>query len=265
VGARDEYGPGTFCWANLSSTDPEAAMRFYAGLFGWDYEERPADGGGFVMARRGGAEVAAIYPREPDERDRGLAPHWNNYVSVTDADAAVGSAAELGASVFEEPYDVSDAGRTAVLIDPVGAMFWVWQPRRHIGARRVNDVGCLTFNELVTADVERSMDFYSALFGWTFEPFETGDGSALWVIGNDTAANGLNGAMRELSDDGIRAEASMWLPYFTVPSVSSATVAAEESGGRHRSGPVQAGEGRTAVVADPTGAAFGLFEGDVDD
>src|SRR5690606_27005213 len=111
--------------------DPDAARRFYAALFGWDYDDRTEDGGGFWMARRYGANVAAIYEREEQERAHDLPPHWNNYVSVVDADAAAARAVELGGAVFDGPFDVSDAGRTAVLLDPAGAMFWVWQPRKH--------------------------------------------------------------------------------------------------------------------------------------
>ena len=219
MGARSGYGPGTFCWANLSSTDPEAARRFYGELFGWSYDDRTGDDGGFWMARRYGANVAAIYRREEQERAQGLPPHWNNYVSVSDAGAAAAHARELGGTVFEEPFDVSDAGRTAVIIDPAGAMFWVWQPRAHIGAGHVNDVGCLTWNELYTNDAERAIEFYSSLFGWGFERVDTGDAEPTsWLIGNDAAAEGRNGGMRKLADPDAE---PIWIPHFRVDSATS--------------------------------------------
>ncbi|HEX7061519.1 MAG TPA: VOC family protein [Woeseiaceae bacterium] len=267
MGTRTSYGPGTFCWINLSSTDVEAAKRFYAALFGWDYAERPADGATFSMARRYGADVAAIYGQEEQERAHGLPSHWNSHVSVEDADASADRAKELGGAVLVEPFDVSDAGRTAVLADPAGATFRVWQPRRHIGAGRVNDVGCLTWNDLITNDAERASAFYSGLFGWRFKRLDTGDGPAYWVIQHQAAAGGINGGMRELSGDEAQtiAPAWRWVPYFTVESAASTIDEAKAFGGRVLDGPVRIGAGTVAVMRDPTGAVFAVFEGPIDD
>lgn len=266
MGARTEYGPGTFCWINLSTPDPDAAKSYYGELFGWNYDDQARDNGGFSMARRYDANVAAIYRREAQERAQGLPPHWNNYISVSDTDAAAARAEELGGSVFEEPFDVSDAGRTAVLVDPTGAMFWVWQPRKHIGAGHVNDLGCLTFNELSTTDPHAAIEFYSSLFGWSFERMDAGDGPGYWVIGNQAAAGGLNGGMRELSGENASSGAQpIWIPYFTVDSAASTSQTSEALGGSVQHGIAKAGAGTVAVLTDPTGAVFGLFEGDVDD
>ena len=60
----------------------------------------------------------------------------------------------------------------AVIQDPRGAFFLVWQPRQHIGASLVNEPGAMVWNELVTPDLEASKEFYSGLFGWTITPFE---------------------------------------------------------------------------------------------
>lgn len=263
MGERSSYGPGTFCWVNLSTPDPELSRRFYAELLDWEYENRTGDAGGFSMARRYGANVAAIYPQEGSERAQVLAPHWNNYVSVRDADAATAQAVRLGGSVFEGPYEVADAGRTAMLVDPTGGMFWVWQPRNHIGAGHVNDVGCLSWNELNTSDPQPALDFYSSLFGWSFQPMAAGDDRAYWVIGHAGAASGHGGGVHELPAD--EAATPVWLPYFTVESVPAATETAAAAGGSVRVDPLRAGAGTIAVVADPTGALFGLFEGEVDD
>lgn len=267
MGTRTSYGAGTFCWINLSSTNVDAAKRFYAELLGWDYDDRADDDGTFSMARRSDANVAAIYEREEQERKLGQPPHWNNYVSVDDTDAAAIRAQQLGATVLVEPFDVSDAGRTAVISDPSDAMFWLWQPRRHVGAGRVNDLGCLTWNELRTDDAEGAIGFYSALFGWGFERIETGDGSAYWVIHHDAAAMTLNGGLHELSEHEIRsiASARRWIPYFTVGSAEATAESAKTHGGDILQRPGRIGDGTVAVLADPTGAVFSVFEGQVDD
>jgi hypothetical protein len=91
-----------------------------------------------------------------DERSAGTGPpSWLSYVTVADVDAAGTRVRELGGSQLSDPFDVLDAGRMVVARDPQGAVFALWQAGRHIGAGRVNDVGCFCWNELETTDPRR--------------------------------------------------------------------------------------------------------------
>src|SRR5919204_1664809 len=97
MGERTGYEPGTFCWADLATTDQDAAKAFYSGLFGWEAEDMPVgDGASYSLQRLRGKDVAAIAPQPPQQRDAGVPPVWNNYVTVESADAAADRAAELG-------------------------------------------------------------------------------------------------------------------------------------------------------------------------
>src|SRR5919202_1036741 len=118
MGKRERYEPGTFCWVDLATTDPA------------------------------GDEVCALYEMDAEQREQGITPYWFSYVSVEDADAIAARARELGGTVFGEAFDVLDSGRLAVVQDPTGAVFGAWQPWAFLGARRVNDPGCLSWNEL---------------------------------------------------------------------------------------------------------------------
>lgn len=262
MGTRTEHPPGTFCWVNHSTPDLAGATSYYGALFGWEFEDRTNGGQGFWMARRHGTNVAALYPREEQERAQGLPPHWNNYVSVADTDIFAARAVELGGTVAEGPFDVSDAGRTAVLIDPTGAMFWIWQPRAHIGAGRVNDPGCLVWNELSVADPERALAFYSTLFGWTFERHDLAHGGAYWVISNP--GSGRNGGVREVATGDAPDSARAWIPYFAVESVDVTAAAATAAGSEVHRGPGRPDADALARIEDPTGAVHGLYQGPVD-
>ena len=121
MGTRTSYAPGTFCWVDLSTPDVEAAKAFYAGLLGWQIEDRPGPHGSYSMALVGGEPVAAILPQATWESERGIPPHWNNYVSVEDAAATQARAAEAGAELFGEAFDVGEEGRIGVFRDPTGA------------------------------------------------------------------------------------------------------------------------------------------------
>lgn len=141
MGTRAKYEPGTFSWVDLTTTDRDAAKRFYSELLGWEYDDQPSEGGVYSMARRYDTNVAALYDQQESERAQGVPPHWNNYVTTDDADRAAAQVKQLGGSVLLEPFDVFDAGRMAVIADPTGAVFSVWQPRQNIGAGHVNDAG----------------------------------------------------------------------------------------------------------------------------
>ena len=258
MGQRTRYEPGTFCWVGLATSDPPAATSFYASLFDWQAEELPTGGAGtFTLLRRHGGEVALLYRQTPEARAAGAPPHWTSYISVDDVDATAARAGELGgAAVFREPFDVLDAGRVAAIRDPTGAIVSLWQPRSRIGATLVNDVGALCWNELVTEDVERARSFFSALFGWDCRTRDTG----YVAIRN---GGSLNGGMRRRLDH-ERGSPPNWVPYFTVTSARDSARHAEELGGRILLPAMHTRCGRVAVIADPQGAAFAVFQGETD-
>src|SRR5213080_4887858 len=123
---RDGYIPGVPCWVDTSQPDPEAAVAFYSGVFGWEVEDvMPPDAPGrYFMARLRGRDVAAISGSDGP-------PSWSTYVCVDDADSAATRVRDAGGTVISEAFDVMDAGRMAVFADPEGAVFSVWQPGRH--------------------------------------------------------------------------------------------------------------------------------------
>lgn len=259
MGERSEYTPGTFCWVELTTTDQDAAKAFYGGLLGWQADDRPIGDGGYVysMMQVDGKDVAAIAAQPDQQREAGVPPAWNNYVSVADADAVAARAAELGATVHAPPFDVMDSGRMAVIQDPQGAFFELWQPQAHFGASLVNAPGALVWNELGSPDIEASGAFYSDLFGWDVAPFENGGGSGdpYLAIKNGEANNG---GIRPLRQPGPPPH---WLAYFGVDDIDAALAKLGELGGSVHAGPIDIGIAKIAVVGDPQGAIFALYAG----
>jgi uncharacterized protein len=258
VTERTSYDPGTFSWIDLATTDPEAAKAFYTGLFGWSYDDQPvSEDVVYSMALVDGQPVAAINPLPETMRAAGAPPVWMSYVTVADADAAAARAQELGGQVYNGPFDVFTAGRMAVLADPEGAVLSVWQPGDSIGARRVNEPGTLTWNELGTRDVAAARRYYGELLGWTFE----GPDDQYVVIRNGERSNG---GLRPLSaaEEGVPAH---WLPYFAVADVEALAAGATQRGGRVLAGPIEVPAGRFVALHDPQGASFAVFDGSFDD
>jgi uncharacterized protein len=145
----------------------------------------------------------------------------------------------------------------AVLEDPQGATFAVWQPRARIGAERVNDAGCLCMNELATTDVEAAPSFYEGLFGWTTEAVGAPDGPPMVFAHNGGTLN----ASLFAADAGAAAH---WRPCFAVASTETAVARVRELGGTEVGEPLHLPDGTIAMVRDPQGALFTLFAGETD-
>jgi predicted enzyme related to lactoylglutathione lyase len=251
--------PGTFCWPELATTDQPAAVSFYRSLFGWDVNDVPiGPTGTYSMFQMRGKEVGAAYTMRPEERQHGAPPHWNAYVSVANTDETVNRAKELGAKVLAPAFDVMDSGRMAVLQDPTGAVFQIWQPKNHIGVKIMREPGALTWTELATRDTEAARTFYTSLFGWK-EKTSTGAGMTYteFIVG-DTPFAGMMEMNAQMVAMGVPPN---WLTYFQVADVDATAKKATELGATLAVPPMDIpNTGRFSVIQDPQGAAFAIYK-----
>ncbi|MGD0312659.1 MAG: VOC family protein [Acidimicrobiales bacterium] len=249
--ARTSYEPGTPSWVDLASPDLEASAAFYSSLFGWDAVDQGADAGHYHMFEQGGVPLAGAGPIMME----GQPPAWTSYISVTDADASIAKVKAAGGMVFVEPMDVLDVGRMSVFADPTGAAAAVWQPRRHIGAGLVNEPGALAWNELATRDVPAATAFYAEVFGWEAE---TADMGGMEYTNWKLSGNQIGGMMAMPAE--VPPEVpSHWLAYFGTADCDATVAAATAGGSTLMVGPVDIPPGRFAVLADPSGAMFGVI------
>lgn len=260
MGQRTQYTPGTFSWTDLNTTDQEAAKAFYSALFGWEVTDMPAgEGVDYSMAAIDGKWVGAISPQPQQQRDAGVPPAWNSYVTVENVDDTAARAKELGATLHAEPFDVLEAGRMAVVQDPQGAWFLLWQPKDHIGAGLVNAPGALSWNELGSPDLEGSGRFYGELLGWTTTPMEGSDPPYLVI---QTADGRSNGGIRPPAPPGTP---PFWLVYFATADIGASLEKVTSLGGTVLMGATDIGVAKVAVVQDPQGAVFALYDGALED
>ena len=270
---RDGYPAGVPCWIDTSQPDPEAAVSFYGGLFGWEIEDAMPHGspGRYYIASLRGGDVAAIgsLPESGPPVAR-----WNTYIWVGSADEAASKVRSAGGRVMSDPFDVMDAGRMAVCADPEGAVFCVWQAERHRGARIVNEPGSLNFNGLHTHDPEGAKLFYGSVFGW--EVLQTGDDWQAWRLpgygdfleqrdpglrermAQSGAPKGFEDVVATLNPitDGQPEVPVHWSVTFAVDDADAIASRAAELGGRVVVAPFDAPWVRMTVIADPQGATF---------
>jgi uncharacterized protein len=270
---RDGYPEGVPCWVDTAQPDPQAAVEFYGGLFGWDFEDRmPAEApGNYFVATIRGKDVAAIGSQMEGSPPQ---PYWSTYVWVDSADDAAAKAREAGGSVLAEPFDVMEAGRMAVLADPQGAAINVWQAGRHRGAQLVNEPGTWNFSELNTSDPSAARAFYGALFGWEATDLELdGQTSAMWRRPGyaDHLEERDPGLRRRMADQGAPPgfedcvawmlplngdQPPHWSVTFAIDDADAAAAKATELGGTVLVPPMDAPYVRLTVLRDPQGAVF---------
>jgi uncharacterized protein len=247
----ESYEHGVPSWVDLGSPDPARAAAFYTDLFGWDVQQGPPESGGYAIAHLRGKPVAGLGPQQNPGP-----PVWATYVNVGDADSIVAKVTANGGQVFMAPFDVMDVGRMAVFADPVGAVFSVWQPGRHLGAGIVNEPGTYSWSELITTDVAGAKTFYMAVFDWgaeTHGPDGPG-GYTEWKVSGRSVAG-----MMTKPDEMPAQVPPHWMVYFAVADADAAAERIGDLGGTVIVAPRDIEPGRFAVAVDPTGAMFNVM------
>ena len=247
-----KHEPGMFCWVELAAKDGPAAKRFYTSLFGWGVNDIQNPEGTYTMVQKKGKDAGGFYQLGPQENS--IPPHWNSYICVDSADETAAKAKELGGTVVLGPFDVMEHGRMAVIQDPTGVVFSLWEPRKHVGAEVVNEPSSFCWNELYTTDAKRAGDFYSKLFGWTREPMKTPMGEYTVFKKGDSQAAG----MMQTSKDVVMPP--HWMVYFAVDDSDRTVEKAKGMGANVMVPPTDIPNiGRFAILNDPQGADFAVI------
>lgn len=270
---RDRYIAGVPCWVDTNQPDPEAAVAFYSGLFGWEVEDvmPPGSAAKYFMGRIRGGDVAGI-GEIPEGWPRTAT--WSTYVWVENVDETAAKVTGAGGKVVAEPMDVMEAGRTAVLSDPEGATFCLWQPKQHRGAQVVNEAGSLNFNNLNTRDVDGAKAFYGAVFGWGtlslgvragawtlpgygdhLELLNPGTLERMAAMGAPSGFADVVASLNPIAGDQPDVPAH-WSLTFAVDDADATARRAAELGGTVVAPPTDAPWVRTTVITDPQGATF---------
>lgn len=251
------YQPGMFCWTDLSTTDVAAAKGFYGDLFGWTYEDMQTPMGPYGMAYLGGKDVAAVNALSADQAKQGVPPHWNLYFSVKNLDESAKRATSLGGKLLLPPMDATEAGRMAVVSDPSGASFCLWQAKSHPGAKLVNEPGAINWAELECRNVEGCKAFYSELFGWRHDTQDMG-GMPYTVF---KAGEEQRAGMMPMAKGSPADRPSHWTVYFTAASCDATAKKAQGAGAKIVVPTTDIPQvGRFAMCEDPQGAFFAFLQ-----
>jgi predicted enzyme related to lactoylglutathione lyase len=246
---------GRFCWVELHTTNPPAARRFYGDLLGWTFDEMPMGEGPatYALARLNGRRVAGLMAQREQAAKRGAPPNWVCYVAVADVAASAAAAVQLGGRIIAGPAAMGP-GTFALVRDPAGGLVSLWQAPPPAEPPLLGQPGALSWNELVSSDVDAARRFYSQLFGWTTEAFGPGGRYTVFKLG-DATVGGLTP-----HPPGPGEDTSHWASYFAVAD-ADATFAKAIALGAQVMIPLTdvPGVGRFGWLQDPQGAAFAVI------
>ncbi|HKU39424.1 MAG TPA: VOC family protein [Polyangiales bacterium] len=235
--------PGRIVFHELNSHDLGAAQAFYARLFGWRFEPRDED---YLYIKSGELLVGGLFKLPPPE----VPAHWLPYIAVEAVDDARARAEAASCTVIVPDMQVPN-GRFAILQDPQGAVFQVWQGRdgpRELGPQVP---GNFCWDQLNTPDAAASAQVYGRLFGWAHMPFAGVAELSLFLRADEQVASLMQGP------SGMRAH---WLAYVKVESLAEARERVWGAGGKVLVERIEVPQmGAFSVLQDTEGAPFAAF------
>ena len=246
---------GAPCWADLWTSDVEGARRFYCELFGWEAQEPSPDYGGYFMFTRQGAPVAGAIG---DMGERRADDTWKPFLATDDLDRTLRVAGGHGATVHAPAMAIEDLGTQAVIADPSGVVIGIWQPGSFPGFTVINEPGAVLFVAIDLHDCRAQITFYRDVFGWHPAEEEV-DGHHYAGYLDPETGRPLAGIGDEV-DNLQPGEEPGWGIFWQCGDLETAVARVCSLGGTVIKRPEDGGLGRSARVADPTGARFWLCQ-----
>ena len=241
---------GRFVWFEYVSQDAKKAQGFFGELFGWSTKAVPMPEGEYVMiAAPDGRTIGGYFAGPPAARQAS----WLPYLQVESAATIAAKIKQLGGAVMKEPFKVGDFATMAVVADPQGAGFALWQPSKPEDPGQPA-AGHFCWNELASKDAAASVKFYSQIGGFTDKPMDMQGMGTYHVL--ESGGQGRAGIMA-----GQPPQPHAWLPYVHVTSADQTADKAKRLGATVIVPPTQIPNvGRFSIFADSQGGATGILQ-----
>jgi uncharacterized protein len=248
---------GAFSWAELITSDPEAAADFYGKVLPWKSQKMEMATGAYHVQMIGDNPAAGIMsPPVPE-----IPTYWGFYITVSSVDATLEAAVELGAEVKFGPMDVPGVGRMGGIADPQGAhVSFITYEASPENTAEIDFIsgfttpGRFSWYGLQTSDPEAAKSFYGQLLGWTYQVEQMEMGPYITCQVEGVGQGGITPLMHE-------GAFVAWTAYITVDDCDATAAAAKAAGGTIPAEPFDIPTvGRNAVIMDPTGGGINVVK-----
>ena len=246
--------PGKMVWADLFTTDPESAQKFYCGLLGWTAESIEQKGKGYTIFSNAGEPVAGLSPR--GIKGKGHPSRWIGYYSVGDISASLALVSKSGGSIKADSRKFPNRGFQAIFVDAEGVPLGLIQSSSGDAPDRETPLGSWNWYELYAKNPNATADFFHEVLGLDSSKDTKPESKNELVLQTAGKSRGGISQLPDLPD----AKAS-WLGVIRVSNLDSTLAKVAGLGGEVILEPRGAEFGsRFAIVLDPTGGTIGLVE-----
>jgi predicted enzyme related to lactoylglutathione lyase len=245
---------GKFVWFDLFTSDLQATRQFYEALFGWSFQETPCGEKQVLTITREGVPIANVVSADKT-KIKDQPSRWLSYMSVADVDQTVLRIGKNHGSVYMPPKNLPDRGRVAVVKDPEGAVFAVVTTSEGDPPDPAYDLNDFLGSELWAKHLETAVKFYQALVDYEIEMVDVGNEKDYHLLVTDDQPRA---GVVQIPWDDVKPN---WVPYVAVEDVAAVAARVQPLGGRLLIAPnPEIREGNAAIIADPSGAVFGIQE-----
>jgi predicted enzyme related to lactoylglutathione lyase len=252
--ATGEKHPGKFVWADLLTTDPVTATKFYCGLFGWTANAVDQKGKAYTVFSNNGHPVAGLAPRRTANANR--PSRWISYIAVTDLKATLAVATKAGGKVRAPARDFPQRGAQAIIADNEGSSIGLLQSSSGDSVDDEPNPGDWNWFELYAKEPKPASAFYGKVFNYAVTADDRTERKNDYLLTSDELPRA---GVAPLPD---REEANIgWLGVIRVTSIDETIAKVTALGGEVLVAPrTVAYESRFAIIGDPTGGTVGLIE-----
>jgi hypothetical protein len=249
--------PSDFVWYELHTPDAAAAATFYQGVLGWGAQDAGQKDRKYTLVTVSNLPIGGLLEKPAASFTNEAKPGWVGYIGVGDIDAAVKRLQQAGGIVHRAVEVIPGVGSFAVVADPQGAMFVLFEPPNK-GQQQQRPApgtpGSPAWHDLAAIDWESDFAFYSGMFGWTkADAVPMGPAGVYQIFA--TRGVPIGGMMTRMDPS----QSPGWLYYFNVEDIGTAVARATQHGGTITHGPSEVPGGqRIAQCLDTQGAAFGM-------
>jgi len=252
--ATMEHRPGKFVWADLFTTDPVAATKFYSGLFGWTANTIVQNGRAYIVFSNGSRPVAGLVLRPSAKAGR--PSRWISYIAVTDIAAAVNRVTKGGGMVRADARDFPQRGIQAIVADNEGSVVGLLQSSSGESADDEPMVGDFNWFELFVKQPQVASDFYRQVINYDVAPDLRTERKDDFILSSGGLARAGVAPLPDRED-----AKPGWLGVVRVANLDEALARVAKLGGEVLLPPRDvAFESRFSIIADSTGGTIGLVE-----
>jgi predicted enzyme related to lactoylglutathione lyase len=250
-------GVSDFVWYELMTNDMDGAIAFYSKVVGWDIRDSGMPNIPYMIFSMDGKDVGGIMSWKSMGMD--MPTEWAAHLYAADVDKETAAVLADGGTEVQPPRDIPGVGRFAVVLDPQGAKYMLFQPNQTYAPPRLgqNDLGSIGWHELMTSDDKAAWDFYSRHYGWQKDfAMDMGDlGTYQTFIASSDRYTGAIMPIPPFVPD----KTPRWKYYITIADIQSAARAVTDNGGTITMPPMQVPGGSWVLNAiDPQGGIFAL-------